>query len=191
MKKKITRFVLLLCVALVIINLNLIATNANTPATSPNIVYNSNQNITGLKGANIEGKIYNVQFIYGDFNEAYKETQDLAFNEIPDPVKAINAINEILNTLSPVPKTIAEKPNNRKYPASYKNDFYMIPIEVIERTYKETSIEIKALYGVFDAERKQWQTSVVDDGIFQYKYKSHGPRTAGVYTKFEEVKMTK
>ncbi len=187
--KKITKFLIPLGIALTIINLSVMATNANIPTTSPNIVYNSNQNIIGLKGTHIDGKVYNVQFIYGDLNEAYKENQDL-WNKIPDPSRAINAINKILNTLNPVPKAIAQKPKNRKYPASYNNDFYMIPIKIIERTYQRTGIEIMAVYSIFDKETKQWQTSIDDENL-EYNYKSHGPRTAGVYTRFEEVKMTK
>lgn len=191
---KTTKLVLSLCVALAIINLNLIRTNANTPTTASNIVYNSNQSITELKNVNIDGKVYNVHFIYGSLQEVYKQIQYIALNKIPDPVKAINAINTILNNLDVVPRVIAEKPKNRKYPAAYNNDSYMIPISVTEITYQKTSVEIRALYGIFDAETKQWQKSVVDDGvgkgILQYRYKSHGPRTAGVYTKFEEVKMT-
>ena len=190
--KKIIRFLMPLSITLAIISLSVLGTKADTSRTPPNVIYNSNQNIIGLKSVHIDGKVYYVQFIYGDLNEAYKETGFLLLNKIPDPVKATDAINQILNTLNPVPKAIARKPKNRKYPASYNNDSYMIPIKIISRTYQEkTGIEIRTLFSVFDPKTKQWQSSVVDDGIFQYEYKAHGPRTAGVYTKFEEVKMTK
>lgn len=187
--KKITKFLIPLGIVLIIINFNVMTINANIPTTSPNIVYNSNRNIVGLKGIHIDGKVYNVQFIYGDLNEAYRETQNL-WDEIPNPSRAINAINKILNSSNPIPRTIAQKPKNPKYPASYNNDFYMIPISIVERTYQKTSIEIRAVYSIFDKKTKQWQTSI-DDKNLEYKYKSHGPRTAGVYTKFEEVKTSK
>jgi|GEM_PF-4046157 len=180
MKKLLTQFVLATSITLSIVTLNFtVSTNANIPTKSANIIYNSKRKIVGLKNLQIDGKIYNVQFIYGDFNQVYKGFKDPAITNIPDPVKATTAINSALNSLKPVPTTITEKPK-RKYPGAYGLDLYMFPLQIVERTYKETSIEIYGAFGAFDKKAKQWKTETG-------RYVSHGPKTAGVYTKFNLV----
>ena len=183
MKKILSRLMFSLSISLGVLTINPILTtaNENIPESSATLVYDAQKNITGVQGIKLEGKTYNIKFVYGNFQDKYQGMQDPLLVNIPDPILAINEINSLLNSLQPIPKVVSAIPKKPKYPSAYKTDIYMIPVQVINRSYgKQTSTEIYAVFGYFDKETGRWTTA-------SNEYVKHGLSTAGVYTQFRLI----
>ncbi|MFN6035779.1 MAG: hypothetical protein ACK48B_17445 [Dolichospermum sp.] len=66
MKKILSRLMFSLSISLGVLTINPILTtaNENIPESSATLVYDAQKNITGVQGIKLEGKTYNIKFVY-------------------------------------------------------------------------------------------------------------------------------
>jgi len=193
------------CLVLVATVFVAIESRAVLGADVPVPLYNASQAITGIRGLNVAGKTYNVSFIYGNLDKAFTGPEGLAstFEMMPDPKAAIDSINQVLNSLDTIPRTLCN--NKKQSTLSNLYNRYMIPVEltITQRTYDGKELpaetEINAVYGYFDLTSGRWKSSLdqynqfnqealLREGgiIFQF-YVYLDQMSVSVYTKFEEV----
>jgi hypothetical protein len=143
---------------------SILSTPAQT-STSRNVNFNlvkgKTGNVIAINNLTIENRRYNVKFIYGTFNEVFKNQSTPVFWQNQSAAKrALEAINTALNGRKPGVKKIGLIPKNQLSNAGSGNNFMMpIAIERIVRQYGKERTENAYLKGVvagFDEKQKVW-----------------------------------
>jgi hypothetical protein len=128
------------------------------------VIINSSGKISGINNLRIGDQRYNVKFVSGSFENLYMDRNlNPPFKrwllplsvESGEPMKAMAAINAVLNSLDKVPQTVGDDPQPRDFtpPLPYMASFlelsdrsYCIPLEYIitERTYGKVKTDTES-----------------------------------------------
>lgn len=126
------------------------------------IYTNSSGKIVGINNLRIGDKRYNVKFEYGSFENLYMDRNLnppfkrwlLPLSEESDePMKAMAAINAVLNSLDKVPQTVGDDPQPRGFTPPFMASIlalsdrsYCIPLKYIitERTYGKVKTDTES-----------------------------------------------
>ncbi|OKH54768.1 hypothetical protein NIES2101_06270 [Calothrix sp. HK-06] len=148
-----------------------------------NLVKDKRGNIIAIKNLTIDNRRYNAKFVYGTFNEIFKNSTTTLFWENQQTVqRALNAINIALNARKGATTKIGVIPRNELSNVGSGNNF-MIPValERIVRQYGKEPTENVYVNGVlssFDEKQKTW-------GNYSFDGFSVTPDTPFMFVKLE------